>query len=40
MPPLPRKPMGMEEQSSGINYAGKTPEARSEPEALWLRKTC
>lgn len=39
MPSLPWKPMGMQEQSSGINYVGKTTEARSTPEALWLRET-
>lgn len=36
----PGKPMGIQEQSSGINYVGETTEDESEPETLWLRKTC
>lgn len=39
MPSLPRKPMHIREQSSGINYVGDATEARSEAEALWLCKT-
>lgn len=34
MPSFPRKPMGMQEQSSGINYVGDATEARSEAEVL------
>lgn len=39
MPSLLRKPMGMQEQSSGSNYVGDATEAGNEAEALWLCKT-